>query len=92
MEQHITIFHGSEKIVGAAGVRLRGRGTMILAGFCCTASEALAKEWAVSSLRDGFVNRYTLDTRISKYLEFEQPGLYHPQLDRGPGGTPPLCH
>ena len=37
-------------------------------GFYCTESEGLAKEWAVSSLRDGFSNRYTLDTEYLNIL------------------------
>ena len=37
-------------------------------GFYCTESESLAKEWAVSSLRDGFSNRYTLDTEYLNIL------------------------
>ena len=37
-------------------------------GFYCTESNDLAKEWAVSSLRDGFSNRYTLDTEYLNIL------------------------
>lgn len=42
-------------------------------GFYCTESEALAKEWAVSSLRDGFANRYTLDTEYLHILNLNSP-------------------
>ena len=42
-------------------------------GFYCTESEALAKEWAVSSLRDGFANRYTLDTEYLRVLHLNSP-------------------
>ncbi|MBQ7992308.1 MAG: DUF3990 domain-containing protein [Solobacterium sp.] len=37
-------------------------------GFYCTESSELAKEWAVSSLSDGFSNRYTLDTEYLRTL------------------------
>ena len=42
-------------------------------GFYCTESEELAKEWAVSSLRNGFVNRYSLDTEYLKILNLNSP-------------------
>ena len=42
-------------------------------GFYCTASKDLAKEWAVSSLRDGFSNCYTLDTEYLKVLNLNSP-------------------
>ena len=42
-------------------------------GFYCTESEELAKEWAVSSLRNGFVNRYSLDTEYLKILNLNNP-------------------
>ena len=37
-------------------------------GFYLTENIDLAKEWAVSSLRDGFSNRYTLDTEYLNIL------------------------
>ena len=42
-------------------------------GFYLTESIELAKEWAVSSLRDGFSNRYTLDTEFLKILRLNNP-------------------
>ena len=42
-------------------------------GFYCTESEELAKEWAVSSLRNGFSNRYTLDTEYLNILNLNCP-------------------
>ena len=42
-------------------------------GFYCTESNDLAKEWAVSSLRDGFSNRYTLDTEYLNILNLNSP-------------------
>lgn len=37
-------------------------------GFYCTESEDLAKEWACSSLKDGFANKYALDVEHLKIL------------------------
>ncbi len=68
MNKLLTIYHGSEKIVEEP---IFGEGKMnndFGLGFYCTASEELSKEWAVSSLRDGFSNRYTLDTEYLNIL------------------------
>lgn len=68
MEDYITIFHGSEKIIEhpiwGGGRKNNDFGI----GFYCTESLELAKEWAVSSLRDGFANKYTLDTKYLNIL------------------------
>ena len=42
-------------------------------GFYLTADLNLAKEWAVSSLRDGFANRYTLDSEYLNILNLNSP-------------------
>lgn len=68
MEKLITLYHGSDKIVERP---IFGEGRMnndFGLGFYCTANEALAKEWAISSLRNGFSNRYTLDTEYLNVL------------------------
>lgn len=61
--------------------RIRGRGHMRPAhngagrglGFYCTQSSEPAKEWAVSSLRDGFSNCYTLETECLNFLRLNSP-------------------
>lgn len=68
MDKKITLFHGSEKIVETPVFGERKKNNDFGLGFYCTESEALAKEWAVSSLRDGFSNRYTLDTEYLNIL------------------------
>ena len=68
MEKNITVYHGSNQIVE---VPVFGEGKMhndFGLGFYCTESNDLAKEWAVSSLRDGFSNKYTLDTEYLNIL------------------------
>lgn len=68
MDKKITLFHGSEKIVETPVFGEGKKNNDFGLGFYCTESEALAKEWAVSSLRDGFSNRYTLDIEYLNIL------------------------
>ena len=73
MDKIITLYHGSGKIVEKP-IFGEGKTTNDFGlGFYCTASEELAKEWAVSSLRDGFSNRYTLDTEYMNILNLNSP-------------------
>ena len=73
MDRIITIFHGSEQIVETPEFGLGRRNIDFGLGFYCTESEDLAKEWAVSSLRNGFANRYTLDTEYLNILNLNSP-------------------
>ena len=73
MEKWITLYHGSEQLVEEPTF---GKGRVnndFGLGFYCTESEDLAKEWAVSSLRNGFANRYTLDTEYLNVLNLNSP-------------------
>lgn len=73
MEKRITIYHGSEQIVEEPEF---GRGKInndFGLGFYCTESNDLAKEWAVSSIRNGFSNKYTLDTEHLNILHLNSP-------------------
>ena len=73
MERIITLYHGSEQLVEEPTF---GKGKLnndFGLGFYCTESEDLAKEWAVSSLRNGFANRYTLDTEYLNVLNLNSP-------------------
>ncbi len=68
MGKIITLYHGSENIVEKP---IFGKGKMnndFGLGFYCTESEALAMEWAVSDLHDGYANCYTLDTEYLRML------------------------
>lgn len=73
MRKMITLFHGSEKIIETPTFGEGKKTNDFGLGFYCTESEGLAKEWAVSSLRDGFSNRYTLDTEYMKILNLNSP-------------------
>ena len=73
MNNLITIYHGSEKIVETPTFGLGRKNNDFGLGFYCTESIDLAKEWAVSSLSDGFANRYTLDTEYLNILNLNSP-------------------
>ena len=73
MNQKITLYHGSEQIVESPTFGLGKQNNDFGLGFYCTESEELAKESAVSSLRNGFVNRYSLDTEYLKILNLNNP-------------------
>ena len=73
MDKIITIYHGSEKIVEVPTFGEGKKNNDFGLGFYCTESEGLAKEWAVSSLRNGFANKYTLDTEYMRILNLNSP-------------------
>lgn len=73
MERIITIYHGSEQIVEEPTFGKGKKHNDFGLGFYCTESDDLAKEWAVSSLRNGFSNKYTLDTEYLKILNLNSP-------------------
>jgi hypothetical protein len=73
MSHTITLYHGSEKVIEVPTYGEGKKTNDFGLGFYCTESEALAKEWAVSSLRDGFCNRYTLDTEYLNMLKLNSP-------------------
>ena len=73
MEKIISIYHGSEKIVEVPTFGEGKKNNDFGLGFYCTESEGLAKDWAVSSLRSGFANKYTLDTEYMRILNLNSP-------------------
>lgn len=73
MDTKLTLFHGSEKIIETPTFGEGKKNNDFGLGFYCTESEELAKEWAVSSLRDGFTNRYILDTEYLNILNLNSP-------------------
>ena len=73
MDKLITIYHGSKQIVEVPTFGLGRKNNDFGLGFYCTESNDLAKEWAVSSLSDGFSNRYTLDTEYLNTLNLNSP-------------------
>ena len=73
MEKRITIYHGSQQMVAEPTFGEGRKNNDFGLGFYCTESRDLAKEWAVSSLRDGFCNRYSLDTAYLNILRLNSP-------------------
>ena len=73
MDKLLTIYHGSKQIVETPTFGEGRKNNDFGLGFYCTESNDLAKEWAVSSLRDGFSNRYTLDTEFLNILKLNSP-------------------
>ena len=73
MDKLLTIYHGSKQIVETPTFGEGRKNNDFGLGFYCTESNDLAKEWAVSSLRDGFSNRYTLDTEFLNILKLNGP-------------------
>ena len=73
MNHSITIYHGSQKVIMSPVYGMRRKHNDFGLGFYCTESNELAKEWAVSSLQDGFSNRYTLDTEYLRTLNLNTP-------------------
>ena len=73
MDKLITVYHGSEKIIEMPTFGEGKKNNDFGLGFYCTESAALAKEWAVSSLRNGFANRYSLDTEHLNILNLNGP-------------------
>ena len=73
MDQKITIYHGSTQVIESPTFGLGRKNNDFGLGFYCTESNDLAKEWAVSSLNDGFSNRYTLSMDHMKILKLNSP-------------------
>lgn len=73
MDKIIILYHGSKQIVETPAFGLGRKNNDFGPGFYCTESSDLAKEWAVSSLSDGFANRYTLDTEYLNILNLNSP-------------------
>ena len=68
MSTELTLYHGSEKVIETPMFGVGRRNNDFGLGFYCTQSNELAKEWAVSSLRDGFSNRYAFDAGFLNFL------------------------
>ena len=73
MDKIITLYHGSERIIERPEFGLGRKNNDFGLGFYGTESDDLAKEWAVSSLRNGFSNRYTLDIEYLNILNLNSP-------------------
>ena len=61
MENKITVYHGSTKVIEKPVFGLGNPNNDYGLGFYCTETVDLAKEWACSAELDGYANQYTLD-------------------------------
>ena len=61
MESKVSIYHGSTKIIEKPTFGVGNPNNDYGLGFYCTETIELAKEWACSTEKDGYANRYTLD-------------------------------
>ena len=68
MNRIITVYHGSEKIIETPIFGAGRRNNDFGIGFYCAENIELAKEWAVTAMRDGFANCYTLDLNYLNIL------------------------
>ncbi len=73
MSKIIALYHGSERVIEEPLFGEGKRNNDFGLGFYCTESEELAKEWAVSSIKDGFCNKYTIDTEYLNILNLNSP-------------------
>jgi len=73
MTSEIKIYHGSEKIIERPLFGEGKKNNDFGLGFYCTLDEDLSKEWAVSSLSNGFSNCYYLDTKYLNVLNLNNP-------------------
>ena len=70
-----TVFHGSERIIEKPVFGFGKPYNDYGLGFYCTESLDLAKEWSVDESRDGFANRYQIETKGLKILDLESPSF-----------------
>ncbi len=73
MSKNITLYHGSDNIIKKPIFGYGRKHNDYGLGFYCTENKELAKEWAVSSLCDGFSNCYTLDATSLNILNLNSP-------------------
>lgn len=76
MENILTIYHGSEKIIEKPIYGAGNRNNDYGLGFYCTESIELAKEWACSSELNGYANMYKVNADGLKILSLTN-GDYH---------------
>ena len=74
MKKICTLYHGSKDIITEPRYGLGREHNDFGQGFYCTENAELAKEWACTSMRSGFANRYTFDTSDLVFLNLNASG------------------
>ena len=72
MDNILTLYHGSENIIRRPVYGVGKPYNDYGLGFYCTLDNSMAKEWAVGQNRDGYSNRYSIDTANLKILDLQQ--------------------
>ena len=65
------LFHGSPKIVEKPLLGFGKNSNDFGPGFYCTEDRELAKEWAVSYKRNGYLNKYEIDIEELTVLDLK---------------------
>ena len=74
MNKNVIIYHGSQQILTNPEFPFRKKPYYDFGqGFYCTADRELAMEWACPANRDGYVNRYELNTEDLKVIDLTRP-------------------
>ncbi len=73
MNKMIMLYHGSKEIVEVPEFGKGKSHNDFGLGFYCTESIDLAKEWGVSSIKDGFSNKYSFDMEYLNILKLNSP-------------------
>ena len=71
--KELILYHGSEKIIEKPIFEYGRKNNDFGLGFYCTESNELAKEWACSSLNNGFSNKYSIDLSNLNVLDLNSP-------------------
>ena len=74
--KEIIIYHGSECIVKVIDYRYSNPHNDYGVGFYCTKDLDLAKQWAVKSNKEGYVNKYAFDISGLKVLDLTDKNKY----------------
>ncbi len=76
MEENITLYHGSARVIEKPVFGQGNSRNDYGLGFYCTENMELAKEWACSAQSDGYANEYTLNMKNLSVLSLTG-GKYH---------------
>lgn len=74
MKKICTLYHGSKDMITEPRYGMGREHNDFGQGFYCTGNAELAKEWACTSMRSGFANRYTFDTSDLVFLNLNASG------------------
>ncbi|MCD8293718.1 MAG: DUF3990 domain-containing protein [Clostridia bacterium] len=68
------LYHGSKAVLETPQPGYGSADRDFGKGLYCTTKKGYAREWAVTDGRDGYMNKYTLDTTGLKFLDLSKKG------------------